>query len=115
MERKLADLIAKDGFIADKNAVTVSVLAKEASLFARDQGQLIQQVTCEKEELFVRGVLTEGDEVHLVVAPGITPVREKEAGRDKLIEAARLVATGTRTLCLDHHRRVLRARNGAQC
>jgi len=66
--RQLADLVAEDGLVTDKDTVGVAASGEDGTLSSGFEGSyLVEEIFCEEEELFEGDVFAEGYEMHLVV------------------------------------------------
>src|ERR1035437_5420831 len=72
---ELADLVGKDRFITDEDSVAVTVQEKDLALLAAiEPGDFSGEFAGEEKQLLERNILTERNEVNLVVAAGARTV-----------------------------------------
>ncbi len=65
---EMANLIAKDRFVADEDSVGVTARGEDSLVRAGFEGAyFVEEIFCEEEEIFERDVFAEGHEMHLVV------------------------------------------------
>ena len=90
---EFANLVAKDGLVADEGSVGVAARGEDDSVLAGIEGaRFVEQTLCEEEKFLERDVLAEGDEVHLVVAGYEFPLRADEGGGVEEVVAAWVVS-----------------------
>src|SRR6185437_14655763 len=87
----LANLIGKDGLVADKGAVSMAAGGEDSAMNAWIEGAyFVEKTLGEEEELFERDVLAERNEMHLVIATRELPLRRNKGGGVIHVVAARI-------------------------